>query len=100
MTIVCRGWGSVIWNTGAVPTAGTWQTDGPSVPVEFARQSDDGRMTLVIADETRSPPVLWSALASPDIARAKAASAARKCTGAQRGDTVLCEEFNETRDVR
>jgi hypothetical protein len=83
MTIACLGWGSLIWNTGALPTAGTWQTDGPSVPVEFARQSDDGRMTLVIVDETRSVPVLWSGLASPDIASAKAALAAREGIGAQ-----------------
>ena len=36
--------------------ASEWAHDGPSLPVEFARQSRDGRMTLVISENTKAMP--------------------------------------------
>lgn len=52
MKIAILGWDSLIWdprslkydvNTG-------WLTDGPKLPIEFARISNDGRLTLVIKE--------------------------------------------------
>ena len=60
--IVCLGWGSLIWDHRNLPTGGQWRNDGPALPVEFARQSKDGRMTLVIADKSEPIPVLWTRL--------------------------------------
>jgi hypothetical protein len=48
MKIACIGWGSLIWDNGNLDSKGDWQNDGPMIPVEFARQSKNGRITLVI----------------------------------------------------
>jgi hypothetical protein len=45
-------------------------SDGPRVPVEFARQSNDGRLTLVIGDGFQYFPSLWARMASPDLEEA------------------------------
>jgi hypothetical protein len=62
MTIACLGWGSLIWNPRNLPLQSHWHKDGPSLPVEFARKSADGRITLVIAPDSKVLRVLWAAL--------------------------------------
>ena len=64
MTFVCLGWGSLIWCPKALPVIGDWSPDGPRLPVEFARKSQDKRMTLVICEGVGVPAVttLWAAL--------------------------------------
>lgn len=37
-----------------------WHTDGPKLPIEFARQSRDGRLTLVIYPKANPVPTLWA----------------------------------------
>lgn len=78
--IVCLGWGSLIWRLGGLPvnssgcldhhhgnpvdssaSNGPWLLNGPCLPVEFARQSSDGRITLVITPE-RCPVQVFSAV--------------------------------------
>jgi len=88
MKIACLGWGSLIWCPGSLPlkprSPPRWFTDGPELPVEFARKSDDGRLTLVIvrpeAAEPRAVllPVLWAYLTSLNIADAHEALARRE----------------------
>lgn len=53
MKIAILGWGSLIWNPGNLEIDNTngkngWLPDGPMLPIEFARISKDGRLTLVI----------------------------------------------------
>jgi hypothetical protein len=78
MEIVCLGWGSLIWCQKALPVVGAWRTDGPNLPVEFARESRDGRITLVICDGADPLTTLWAALNVPNLNAAKQALAARE----------------------
>jgi hypothetical protein len=78
MIIACLGWGSLVWNPDGLPISSAWRSDGPTVPVEFTRQSDNGRITLVITDGAPEVPVLWATLAAGDIEKAKAELALRE----------------------
>lgn len=66
MNICCLGWGSLVWNPDGLPIAG-WKRDGPFLPLEFARQSKNGRLTLVFLDEGERVPVLHGILRVPDL---------------------------------
>jgi len=73
MKIACLGWGSLIWNPEALPIQREWFKDGPFAPIEFTRQSTDGRITLVI-DTTAAPVrLLWAHMLSPDLDSARRA---------------------------
>lgn len=60
MKIVCLGWGSLIEDSGKLLIDGEWHNDGPHLPIEFARQSQNGRITLVIHESFSSVPTLWA----------------------------------------
>jgi len=62
--IVCLAWGSLIWDPKDLAIESEWFPDGPGVPVEFARQSEDGRLTLVMGAGFQVFPSLWSRMAS------------------------------------
>lgn len=68
--IACIGWGSLIWNVGNLDVDGNWRTDGPLLPVEFARQSSNGRITLVVVQGAAPVPTLWSVFNTRDLATA------------------------------
>ncbi|WP_138511594.1 hypothetical protein [Maricaulis alexandrii] len=76
--IACLGWGSLVWDSRTLPLAGEWKTDGPALPLEFARQSGNGRMTLVIVDSGHGVPVLWSELSVDSLGQAVQALAERE----------------------
>ena len=65
-------WGSLVWDPRELQTAGKFMANGPLLPIEFCRVSDDGRLTLAIDEsfgalcKTYSAP---SALESLDAAR-------------------------------
>ena len=61
--IVCLGWGSLVWDSRNLKLDSDWFPDGPSVPVEFARQSQDGRLTLVMSHEFQKLPSHWASMA-------------------------------------
>jgi len=65
--IACLGWGSLIWDPKGLPVAGDWHPDGPQLPVEFARVSKDGRLTLVVTEGAPPVAVLWSRLSVPSL---------------------------------
>lgn len=60
MTIVCLCWGSLIWDAGELPVCSAWHADGPALPIEFARESADGRITLVVAEHDQPVPLSGS----------------------------------------
>jgi hypothetical protein len=70
MTIVCLGWGSLLWDPRELPVSSPWRYDGPEVPIEFARQSGDGRITLVITPGAKPVRVFTAELVAPSIERA------------------------------
>lgn len=79
MTIACLGWGSLVWSPGDLPISGAWRTDGPALPLEFARQSANGRITLVIAAGAAAPiSVLWCALDVATLEEARQVLAERE----------------------
>ena len=73
MRIACLGWGSLIWNPGALPIQREWFKDGPFAPIEFTRQSEDGRITLVIDPNASQVRVLWAHMLSNELESAKRA---------------------------
>jgi hypothetical protein len=78
MTFVCLGWGSLIWCQKALPVTGAWQPDGPELSVEFARESKDKRITLVLCEGLPDVRTLWAELDVAALAEAKKALAARE----------------------
>lgn len=80
--IACLGWGSLVWNPGTlpVPANNSWSLNGPLVRVEFLRQSNDGRMTLVLHASAREVRSLWATLAIQSLDAAKLALAKREET--------------------
>jgi hypothetical protein len=71
MRIACLGWGSLIWDPRALPIQREWFEDGPFAPVEFTRQSSDGRITLVLEQSAKHARLLWAQMLSGDLAEAK-----------------------------
>ncbi len=78
LSIACLGWGSLVWDPRGLPIQGGWQEDGPLLPLEFARQSDDGRITLVIVPGAAPLTTLWARMTLGEVAAAKEALAARE----------------------
>jgi len=72
MNIACLGWGSLIWRPGNLLIRRKWFEDGPLLPVEFSRQSQDGRLTLVLTPDVRPVRALWALMARKNIQNAKA----------------------------
>ncbi len=78
MTICCLGWGSLVWNPGVLRCTGGWRSDGPELPLEFARTSQDGRLTLVLVEGAQAVPSLWTELEYTSPQQAQEALAGRE----------------------
>lgn len=76
--IACLGWGSLIWCPKALPLGSCWRSDGPDLPVEFARESGGRRITLVICEGHAAIKVLWAALDVETLDDARSALASRE----------------------
>lgn len=78
MRIACLGWGSLIWDPRLLPIRGQWFCDGPLLPIEFAKKSNDGRVTLVLHEGVAEVRCLWSFMTNTDLDSAKEALALRE----------------------
>ena len=83
MRIAVLAWGSLVWQPrndhGELSMAGGWQTDCPELPIEFARISSDGRLTLIITPGyPHSSRVLWAVSGLDDLDAAAANLTARE----------------------
>jgi hypothetical protein len=78
LNIACLGWGSLIWDPRTLPIRGKWFDDGPLLPVEFSRESSDGRITLVICDVDYHVRTYWALLDVMGLNTAKSELAARE----------------------
>jgi hypothetical protein len=67
MQIAIIGWGSLIWCPGSLQIKSAWHRDGPILPIEFARLSRDGRLTLVIYPDSAGQRTLWATAVSEDM---------------------------------
>jgi hypothetical protein len=91
MLIACLGWGSLVWDPRDLPVrGGNWFKDGPFLPIEFARQSSDGRITLVLMPAT-FPCVrsLWKPMSVLNLKSARKALGMRECAGRTRPETCV-----------
>lgn len=66
MRIAVLAWGSLVWQPRnghgelCVDAGHPWQSDGPELPIEFARISADGRLTLIaLPGYDTTSAVLW-----------------------------------------
>jgi len=73
LRIACLGWGSLIWDPRALPIQREWFKDGPFAPIEFTRQSSDGRITLVIQPNALPVRLLWALMHLTNLKTAKEA---------------------------
>jgi len=61
--IIVLGWGSLIWDPGVLNVKfKDWYSFGPKFPIEFARISKDGRLTLVINNDSQDVRVLYNVM--------------------------------------
>lgn len=67
MNIVILGWGSLIRCPKNLLISGEWNSNGPLFPVEFARISEDGRLTLVLLPDANPIPVLWARMSTKKL---------------------------------
>lgn len=100
MKVACLGWGSLVWCPKDLPIVEPWYKDGPLLPIEFARQSQDGRLTLVITDGATPVNCLWSYIIAtkPDDARktlAKREDTSEKNIGLWQRDSSECFSYKE-----
>lgn len=71
MKIIILGWGSLIWCPGGLRIKTRWHGDGPSLPIEFARISQDDRLTLVIQPGSAGQSTYWAVSEFTDLKEAR-----------------------------
>jgi hypothetical protein len=68
VNIACIAWGSLLWKPGPLKLASPWQPDGPLLPLEFVRDSDDSAELAIVLHEPAPPvPTWWARLAADSL---------------------------------
>ncbi|RQO79327.1 hypothetical protein DBR40_02900 [Pedobacter sp. KBW01] len=68
MKIAVLGWGSLIWDQRDLILADNiWHENGPELPIEFARVSQGGRLTLVIKPSWEEVKVMYATSKFQDL---------------------------------
>jgi hypothetical protein len=57
----------LIWDPRELPLRSSWQPDGPDLPIELARVSDDGRLTLVLREGVADVRTLWAVMSDRQL---------------------------------
>ncbi|CCQ91176.1 conserved hypothetical protein [Nitrospina gracilis 3/211] len=87
MTLGCIGYGSLIWSPRDLAKhlqhGDRWLGDGPALPVEFARESDRRRITLVIVPGHPESTTYWTPYNHANIDEAREQLAGRECCGTE-----------------
>jgi hypothetical protein len=65
--IGCLAWGSLVWSPRTLKVDLPWKNDGPTLPVEYLRQSLAGHLTLVLADIGAPVTTLWTTMPVADL---------------------------------
>jgi hypothetical protein len=78
MLIACLAWGSLVWRPEGLPVHKPWFDDGPLLPVEFARQSKGGLITLVLVSGHKRVRSLWAPMSVDELEAAKSQLAERE----------------------
>lgn len=78
MIIACLGWGSLVWDQRDLPVQGSWLKNGLFLPIEFARQSNDDRITLVCVPGMKLVQCLWALLIPTSLSTAREALRVRE----------------------
>ena len=71
MKIACLGWGSLVWRPDGLKIIKKWFEDGPLLPIEFTRLSDNDRITLIIDKEAKPVRTLWALMTCDNLIYAK-----------------------------
>ncbi len=97
MKIACIGWGSLIWRPDGLKIQNKWFEDGPLLQIEFARQSDNDRITLIIDNhkETRPVRTLWTLMTTENLDEGKLSLRDREGTVDKNIHSVLTNEVTE-----
>ncbi len=95
MKIAILGWGSLIWQPKDLKfdTNIGWKENGPVLLIEFARISQDGRLTLVITPNGTEVPTLYSVSSFDNLNLAVLNLAVREGTG-----RISIGSYNKSKD--
>lgn len=85
MKIAYLGWSSLVWKKRvkkceSLKTVGSWQSDGPFLPIELARISSDRTLTLVLHPNAQDVQTFWVKAIKTDIESAVQDLAVREGT--------------------
>lgn len=67
MYIACLAWGSLVWNPEDLKISIPWRADGPTLPVEYVRQSSAGHLTLVLTSQGAKVTAMWAEMESDSL---------------------------------